>query len=84
MPGGVFSFPDLRVGLPGPKAYSGRLMLSSKISSNPCLTLLFGECGLNWCLAILLGLLGPSFMALSKTSGSSLAPGGSLFLLGLP
>ena len=31
-----------------------------------------------------MGELGPSFMAFSNTFGRSLAPGGSLFLLGLP
>lgn len=80
--GGVFSLLDLRVGLPGTPA------LFSEIpnTSSPFWVLgLLGEVG-DCCFGVLFGepIVGRSFIALEKTSGKSNAPGGILFLLGLP
>ena len=76
--GDAFSLLDVFNGLPGPGP--GLTSLSSML----CLPVLFGEPTASCCRPALVGLLGSSRMAFSKTFGSSFAPGGNLFLLGLP
>ena len=87
MPDGVFSLFDCRVGLPRIEVCSLKMTLSSKLltlSSAMGRLFLFGEFGVSCWRPPLVGLVGMSFMALSKILGRSFAPGGILFLLGLP
>lgn len=83
--GGVFSLFDLRVGLPGRVAFNAGSANGSSCWASRCKLVLFGDSGA-CCLGVLLDepMVGSSFMALEKTSGKSKAPGGILFLLGLP
>jgi len=93
--GSVFSFPCFRTGLPGVVA-DLCMMLSSacdvelpKYPSSTANVLLFpGDSGVPaFERPVFVGLPKPagfSFMAFSKATGRSTAPGGALFLLGLP
>lgn len=86
----MFSFPSF-VGLPGASCGFDCITLALKsfdLSAVNGMRSLLGE--LEWPLKLsrvaLVGFpaVGASFMAFSKTSGRSCAPGGSCFLLGLP
>ena len=81
--GEVFSLFDLRAGLPITDALGSSN--GSAFSSGVCTLPLFGEVG-DCCFEGLFcePTVGKSFIALEKTSGRSNAPGGILFLLGLP
>lgn len=94
-PGVVFSLPCFRSGLPGVTT-DLCMMLSSAFavalpkypSSTTNALLLPGDNGVPaWDRPLFVGLpkpAGVSFIAFSKATGKSTAPGGALFLLGLP